>query len=376
MSTHSRTNPFICTILDRYLLNKPGSGKETFHISLDISKGSLPFQVGDSVAIYPDNDAELVDGIIGLLKFSADHMVLDRSENPFTVREFLLKKANISKCTSNFLKMLKDNGVQSALLAQLLTPEGKPQAVEFLQTHQLYDILKAFPDSAISPQQLCSALLPMMPRFYSVASSPKQFPKEVHLTVASLVYETAGGPRKGVGSHFLGHTAVPSETQIPIYVQPSNGFTIPENPNAAVIMIGPGTGIAPFRAFLQERMSLGHEGKNWLFFGERNRSTDFYYEEYFLSLEKEGRLQLDLAFSRDTAEKVYVQHLLWEKRKAIWEWLQNGAYFYVCGDAEKMAKDVDITLQRIAQDTGLTEEASREWLKALRKSRHYLQDVY
>ena len=213
----------------------------------------------------------------------------------------------------------------------------------------------------------------MMPRFYSVASSPKLFKHEIHLTVASLVYETAGGPRRGVGSHFLGHTAVPFETSIPIYVQPSNGFTLPADPDASIIMIGPGTGIAPFRAFLQEREALGASGRNWLFFGERNRETDFYYEDYFRSLKN---LRLDLAFSRDSAEKVYVQHKLWENRADIWNWLQNGAYLFVCGDADKMAKDVDLTLLRIGQDAGLAEEDSREWLKALRKSRHYLQDVY
>lgn len=376
MSIHSRTNPFFCTIKERYLLTKPGSSKETFHIALDISEGILPFHVGDSIAVFPDNDAELVDAIIRELGFAPDVRVTDRSENSFELREYLLKKANISKCTTSLLRILKDTGEHAELLSQLLTPEGKPQAMEFLHKHQLFDILAKFPNSEISPQQLCCTLLPLMPRFYSVASSPNQYPREIHLTVASLTYATAGGARKGAGSHFLGHFAIPFETRIPIYVQPSNGFTLPEDPNAAVIMVGPGTGIAPFRAFLQDRMALRHQGRNWLFFGERNRATDFYYDEYLLTLEKTGHLTLDLAFSRDETEKVYVQHRLWEKRAEIWAWLQKGAYLFVCGDAEKMAKDVDVTLQRIAQDAGFTEEASRQWLKDLRKSRHYRQDVY
>jgi sulfite reductase (NADPH) flavoprotein alpha-component len=354
---------------ERYLLNKPGSTKETYHIVLDTSGMNIPFKVGDSIGIFPDNDEELVDQIIKALGCKPNVTVLDRAQNAFSLRDYLLKKANISKCTSVLLKNI-------SATEKLLAPEGKAQLVEFLQTHQLVDILHAFPGSSISPQQLCSILLPMMPRFYSIASSDKMFKDEIHLTVASLTYETAGGPRRGVGSHFLGHSAIPLQTPIPFYVQPSNGFTLPDDPNAAIIMIGPGTGIAPFRAFLQERMALAHPGPNWLFFGERNRATDFYYADYFQSLEKEGRLRLDLAFSRDTAEKTYVQHLLWNNAQAIWDWMQKGAYLFVCGDAEKMAKDVELTLLRIAQQAGLSEEASREWLKALRKNRHYIQDVY
>jgi len=202
------------------------------------------------------------------------------------------------------------------------------------------------------------------------------FPNEIHLTVASLTYPTIHGPRRGVGSQFLCHLA-PLSSTIPLYVQSSNGFTLPEDPSAPVILIGPGTGIAPFRAFLQERMARQHEGRNWLFFGERNRTTDFYYEDYWLALEQQGRLRLSLAFSRDSVEKTYVQHRLFEERAAIWDWLEQGADLYVCGDATKMAKDVEATLLRIAADRGkLIEEDSRAWLKALRKQRRYLQDVY
>jgi sulfite reductase (NADPH) flavoprotein alpha-component len=376
MSMHSRTNPYLCKILNRFLLNKEGSTKETYHVSLSVKGSELPFLVGDSIAIYPDNDKGLVDEVIASLSLSPDQEVLDRSGTPFTLQNFLLKKANISKCSSNLLKNLKENGVRSDRLTYFLSAEGKVDSVPFLQSHQLVDILRVFPDSTLSAQQLCSSLLPMMPRFYSVASSPSMYADQVHLTVASLIYETAGGPRRGIGSHFLGHSAIINETTIPVYVQSSHGFTLPEDPNASIIMVGPGTGIAPFRAFLQEREAKGHLGSNWLFFGERNRSTDFYYEDYFLQLERLGKLRLDLAFSRDTSEKVYVQNKLWDSRKDIWACLEKGAYLYVCGDAEKMAKDVDLTLLRIAQDAGLTETDSGEWLKSLKKSRRYLQDVY
>jgi sulfite reductase (NADPH) flavoprotein alpha-component len=327
---------------------------------LDIQGSELSFKVGDSVAIFPANDLTTVDEIIERLQ----------GEN---CRDFLLYKANICKCTSALLKLLEQRGGGEWLTALL---EDKPRLLEFLQTHHLIDILKAIPDANPSPEELCEKLLPLMPRFYSIASSPKMFPHEIHLTVASLIYPTAHGNRRGVGSHFLCHYADTS-TSIPLYVQPSNGFTLPADSDASIILIGPGTGVAPFRAFLQERIALQHEGRNWLFFGERNRSTDFYYADYWLELEKQGHLRLSLAFSRDSQEKTYVQHLLWEQRDAIWDWIQSGAYLYVCGDASKMAKDVDATLLKIVSDQGgMIEEDARAWLKALRKERRYLQDVY
>jgi sulfite reductase (NADPH) flavoprotein alpha-component len=322
--------------------------------------------VGDSIGVFPDNDPAIVDQI---LEITGNEPIFDRRSNASLMfRDFLLQKANLSKCTSNLLKLIPSDKVSHLL-------ENKTDLQSFLGNHHLIDILQRF-SPAPSPQEIASALLPLMPRFYSIASSPKMFPDQIHLTVASLSYPSAGGIRRGVGSHFLCHQAGPA-TPIPIYVQPSNGFTLPEDPDASIILIGPGTGIAPFRAFLQERTYLQHKGRNWLFFGERNRATDFYYGDYWLELQQQGRLCLDLAFSRDTAEKIYVQHLLWEQRAQIWDWIQNGAFLYVCGDAEKMAKDVDATLQKIAHDQGgFIEEDAREWLKTLRKNRRYLQDVY
>jgi sulfite reductase (NADPH) flavoprotein alpha-component len=360
LSIHTKTNPYYAYLRERQLLNKAGSSKETYHLVLEVDCSQIPFNVGDSVAIFPENDLSTINDIIR--KISGE-----------SCREFLLRKANICKCTSALLKLLQERGGGQDITALL---EDKPRLLEFLQSHHLIDILKAFPNARPSPQELCEKLLPLMPRFYSIASSPKMFPQEIHLTVASLTYPTVHGPRRGVGSHFLCHHAN-EKTPIPLYVQPSNGFTIPSDPDAPMILIGPGTGVAPFRAFLQERMALRHKGANWLFFGERNRASDFYYEDYWLELEKQGRLRLDIAFSRDTAEKTYVQHKMWEQRMSIWEWIQNGAYIYVCGDASKMAKDVDSTLQRIGCDQGrMIEEDARLWLKALRKERKYLQDVY
>ena len=374
MSIHSRTNPFQARIKERYLLNREGASKETFHIALELDGNKLPFQVGDSIAIFPENDPKLVRSILHTLQLTGSEDLFDpRTKTTLPIVDFLRHKANLSKCTSSFLKMMKERGAEG--LDDLLAPENKSRLAECLQTHHLGDLLRIFKGSRLSAQDL-TTLLPLMPRFYSIASSPRMHPEEIHLTVASLSFKAHGETRYGVGSHFLCQMAKISETPIPLYVQPSNGFSLPE-PDASMIMIGPGTGIAPFRAFLQERIALQHKGRNWLFFGERNRSTDFYYSDFFLELVKQNRLRLDLAFSRDQAEKVYVQHKLWEERASVYEWLQSGAYLYVCGDAEKMAKDVDLTLQRIVQDQAqMGEEDARYWLKKLRQSKHYLQDVY
>ena len=344
-------------MLERVLLTKPGSTKRTYHLALRIDPLALPFVVGDSIGVLPENTPTTVEAIIQAIGVDPMTQVLDTRANvhlPFI--EFLLHKANLAKCTSTLLKRLSDTAPP-----------------DLLKTHELIDLLRQYPNAALSAQELSACLLPLMPRFYSIASSIHMFPHELHLTVAELTYPIHGEIRHGVGSHFLCHRA----HELPIYVQPSNGFTIPKDGSAPMILIGPGTGIAPFRAFLQERIALGHSGKNWLFFGERNRATDFYYQDYLEELEAQGRLRLDLAFSRDTQEKTYVQHRLWHQRVDLWSSLQDGAFLYVCGDAEKMAKDVEATLMRIASDQGgLTEEKSREWIKAMRKTRRYLQDVY
>ncbi len=372
MSIYSRTNPYSAKIKKRFLLNQAGSSKETYHIELS---AQIPFQVGDSIGIYPINHQPLVRSILKILKLTGAEPFFDsRSNTTLTIFDFLLHKANLAKCTSTFLKMMKDKGATG--LDTLLIAENKAKLSEVLQTHHLADLLIAFPGAHLSAQDLAS-LLPLMPRFYSIASSPTMYPEEIHLTVASLSYQVRGEPRYGVGSHFLCQTAEIEKTPIPIYVQPANGFTLPSDPNASIILIGPGTGVAPFRAFLQERLALQHSGSNWLFFGERNQATDFYYADFFLELERQDRLRLDLAFSRDQNEKIYVQHRLWEQRASLFDWIQNGAYIYVCGDAEKMAKDVELTLIQIAKDQGsLIEEDARAWLKTLRQQKRYLQDVY
>jgi sulfite reductase (NADPH) flavoprotein alpha-component len=351
---YSRTQPYIARIKERTLLTGPTSSKQTFHIVLDISGAPFPFKVGDSIGVIPTNDPAIVDKILHLCNATGFEEVFDpRTNTPYLFRDYLLHKANISRLNTTLLKLFHLEKTEASLL-------------EILEQHKC----------TVSPGELCKPLMPLMPRFYSIASSPRVFPDEIHLTVVITHYTINGRTHTGVGSHFLCQQAAIESTPIPIYVQPSHHFTLPHEA-AAIILIGPGTGIAPFRAFLQERLATQAPGLNWLFFGERNRATDFYYSDYWLELEAHGRIRLDTAFSRDQAEKIYVQHKMLEQKKSLWSWLQQGSYLYVCGDAQRMAKDVDATLQQIAREEGnLNEEEARKYIKSLRTEKRYLLDVY
>ena len=370
MSIFTRTHPYTARIKERYLLSGPSSTKKTYHVVLSVDQ--IPFKVGDSIGVLPQNDPMIVSTLLHRLHCSGKEEVFDsRSATQTTLAEFLTNKANLSKTNSQFIKLLQTHGEP---LESLL--ENKGELNLFLQTNNVLDILKKFPKTTPSPQEFVSSLMPLMPRFYSIASSDKVHPNEIHLTVAFLTYKAATEIRHGVASHFLCELAEIEKSPIPIYVQPSNGFTIPA-PDASMILIGPGTGVAPFRAFLQERLAQNAKGRNWLFFGERNRSSDFYYQSFFIELVKKNFLRLDTAFSRDQAEKLYVQHKLLENAASVWDWIQSGSYLYVCGDAEKMAKDVDAALQLIVKEQGnVSEEEARLYLKRLRSEKRYVLDVY
>lgn len=367
----TRAHPYLARIKERYLLTKPGSTKRTYHVSLELPH-PLPFSVGDSIGVLPENDPQEVAAILEALKLTGSEPIFDaRASKECLFGEFLLTKANLSRVTSGFLKLFLQRGEP---LQELL--ENKAELNQYLQSNSLLDILKQYLQIRLSAQEVASSLMPMMPRFYSIASSPKVFSNEIHLTVAYLTFECKGEIRHGVGSHFLCEMAEIESTPIPIYVQPSHGFTLPAK-EASIILIGPGTGIAPFRAFLQERIASSAPGRNWLFFGERNQATDFYYKDFFLELVKQNNLRFDAAFSRDTKEKIYVQHKLQEHAASLWEWIESGAYLYICGDAEKMAKDVDAALQKIVREQGrMSEEDARIFLKRLRTEKRYLLDVY
>lgn len=344
---------FTAKIKERWKETKAGSTKSTFHLTLDTIGSDLSYKVGDSVAIYAPNDPVLVQRIIQALRVDPDTLV---SQHNLTLYKFLETKANLAKVTT-------------ALLKQFEAP--------LVPGMDLLDLAEQFGDRPFNLSDLISALPPLLPRFYSIASSQRFHPNEIHLLVALTSFQHGQEVRYGVASHFLCNRAEIEETSISFYIQPTPHFTLPSNHDTPIIMVGPGTGVAPFRAFLQERLHHNAPGKNWLFFGERNQKTDFFYEEFWTSLATEQKLSLDLAFSRDADEKLYVQHKLLEKGAEIWNWLEEGALFYVCGDADPMAKDVEAALHQTFMTHGnLSIEEARAYIKQLRREKRYLADVY
>lgn len=331
------------SIKERYRLNHASSEKETYHIVLDLADHPLAYSVGDCVGIYPTNDPAEVAHLLKLLQASGQEIVTDRKGKSSTLLSLLSERANLSKITQKLCATL---GVAEKESLLALLQETGPAL----------------------PQLLADHLLPLMPRLYSIASSMKEVGAEIHLTIKVT----------GTCSDFLCHRAPLHEPLIPIYLHKAKDFTLPTESHAKpIIMIGPGTGIAPFRGFMQERLKTQAHPQNWLFFGERSHVTDFYYQDYWKTLEKQGMLRLETAFSRDQAEKVYVQHKMLQFSKELWNWLEKGAYLYVCGDASRMAKDVETTLLTIFEkEGGQSPEMAKQTLKTLRKEKRYLRDVY
>ena len=290
-----------------------------------------------------------------------------------------LKDALISRFACTVLSKIQNKKfnelAQVSALDDLLKIENKEALIEYMWGRELIDLFKEYPQGELSVEDFVGLLRPMPPRLYSIASSLSTHHEEVHLTVAVVRYDTHGRKRKGVCSSYLAERVGDS---IPCYFHPNKNFKLPEESDKPIIMVGPGTGIAPFRAFIEERKAIGATGKNWLFFGDRSYKTDYLYGNEWESYQRDGLLnRLDLAWSRDQDKKVYVQHKMLEKGAELWNWLDNGALFYVCGDASRMAKDVDHALRTIAQEQGsMSEEDSATWVKSLQKEKRYLKDVY
>jgi sulfite reductase (NADPH) flavoprotein alpha-component len=372
---YDRLNPYQSKIVERYRLNKEGSTKETWHVALDLKGSGISYRPGDSIAIYSQNHPHLVTGILASLAYTGSEEVLDsRTNKTDSIKEWLSSRANLSKPTKKLLVELAAR-TKDETLSSLLQPELEAALDTFLESWNVPELLSSY-QVAFSAQELTQLIAPMLPRFYSIASSQRHVPEIIHLTVSHVRYTVQGKPRLGVCSHFL--CDMEHDGPVPIYVQPTRDFLLPEDNQQPIIMIGPGTGVAPFRAFMQERIHRGeYTRKNWLFFGERHSAFDFFYEEYWQELVANDQMQLDAAFSRDGHEKVYVQHKMWENREKLWAWIQEGAKIYVCGDASSMAKDVDACLQKIISTVGaLSEEQTRAYMTALRKEKRYLRDVY
>lgn len=378
---YTKDHPFIAKIKERYSLCQQGSAKNTQHIVLDLAGSGLHYEVGDSIGVWPVHDPLLVQSILSAMGASGEESVQDkRSGVAWALREYLARKANLSDISRKMLQSIHDrqtNPEKRLALELLLKDENHHLLKEYAASIDLLDLLEQQPEVKFTPQELVNLLMPLMPRFYSIASSKNVVGEEVHLTVALKQFSTDQRKRVGVCTHFLCNLAPKNEACIPVYVHPHKGFTLPQDPNSSLIMIGPGTGIAPYRAFMQERESRSDMGKNWLFFGEWNRSRHFFYEDYWKSLEAQGKIKIDAAFSRDQEHKIYVQHKMAENGPELFQWLENGAYFYVCGDATRMAKDVEEALHKILQKHGaLDEEGSKAYIKRLKLEKRYLRDVY
>jgi len=374
---YTRTNPFPATMLVNRRLSGPESEKDTRHFELDLTGWGLSFEVGDSVGVCPTNDPDLVDGIIRALGATGNEKVRRLKGEPTTLREALLRDFSITQPTPKFLKAIAHRADAAPTLHYLLAPDRKQDLQQYLWGMEVIDFLIEHPSVRFTAEEFVGLLSKLQPRLYSVASSLKAFPDQVHLIVDVVRYESNGRLRKGVASSFLAERA----DDVPVPVFPSNAkhFHLPENPDTPIIMVGPGTGVAPFRAYLQERQVTGAKGKNWLVFGAQHVNCDFAYEEDFDTFMKEGILtRLDCAWSRDQAQKVYVQHKLAENAAEIWKWIDaEGAQFFVCGDARRMAKDVDAILRKIVQEQGgKSVDQANEYVEKLKSEKRYKRDVY
>jgi sulfite reductase (NADPH) flavoprotein alpha-component len=369
-----KSNPFPARLLKNVLLNQPGSSKEVRHYEISLAGSGLAYEAGDALGVVPVNCPELVDDLLAALKCHGDEPVkIDETEVP--LREALTRHYEITKPTQELIAVVGERGFANGL-SPLLAPDHRDDLKRWIFGRDVLDVLGLLP-VPMPLAELLPLLRKLSPRLYSISSSPKAHPGEVHLTVSSVRYESHGRPRKGVASTFLADRVGDAEF-IKVFVQQSHGFRPPKNGDAPMIMVGPGTGIAPFRAFLEERAATDAKGKNWLFFGDQKRSADFLYEEQLTAWRKNNFLtRLDLAFSRDQAEKIYVQDRMNENAAELWSWLEAGAHFYVCGDASRMAKDVDAALHKVIETAGgKNSDEAKAYVAKLISDKRYQRDVY
>ena len=382
-SVYSKDRPFPAKLTENRLLSRPGSAKETRHFVVDLRGSGLHYKAGDSLGIFASNRTSEVNEILQRLGATGEELVAPASlklPSPAPLRELLTEKLALSKPTRKIVEALAAKAInadEKAKLAGLLAPESKDMLGAFLEQREFVDLLAEFPSARLTPQEFVDHLRKLMPRLYSIASSAKLHPSDVHLTVAIVRYETNHRQRVGVCSTFLADRARVGTTIVPVFVSESH-FAPPDDLTKDIIMVGPGTGIAPFRAFLQERVATAATGRNWLFFGDQKRGTDFLYEEEWQHyLARKQLTRLDTAFSRDQLLKVYVQDRMRENAAELWSWLKGGAHFYVCGDAKRMAKDVDTALHDIiAAQGGMSNAQAAEYVKQMKKDKRYQRDVY
>jgi sulfite reductase (NADPH) flavoprotein alpha-component len=373
---YDRKNPFKAKLIASCVLNKPGSAKETRHIEISLEGSGLSYEVGDALGVVPTNCPMLASEILELLGCDGEEAVPDADGIETSLRHALQHSYQITQPTLSFVQeVARRSPATCSEWAALLGEDKKSDFERFLHGREVIDFLK-FAPGKFAPKEFVALLRKLQPRLYSISSSPKAHPGEVHLTVGAVRYESHGRTRKGVCSTFLADRVEAGGT-VPVFVQTSHGFRLPTDPTTPIIMVGPGTGIAPFRAFLEERRAIGATGKNWLFFGDQQRACDFLYEEELIAMQRDGFLRLDLAFSRDQAEKIYVQHRMLENAADLWKCLEEGAHFYVCGDAKRMARDVDAALHEVVQRAGgKSPDVAAAYVQNLKSTKRYQRDVY
>jgi sulfite reductase (NADPH) flavoprotein alpha-component len=369
----TREQPFHAELLQNQPITGRGSSKDIRHIEISLEGSQLSYKPGDSLGVWPTQSDALVQSIIATLQLNADEKV-EIANTSRSVKEWLGRYRELTQLTKPFLVAHAELGASDEL-KHILQPEQHEQFKQLLETRQLIDVLKKYP-APWSAAALIKALRPLTPRLYSIASSQTAVDNEVHLTLANVAYTHDGEERWGVASNFI--SGLREGDKLPIFIEENTRFRLPADTARDVIMIGPGTGIAPFRAFVQERSATGASGRNWLFFGNPHFHSDFLYQTEWQAALRNGNLtRLDLAFSRDQEQKIYVQDKLLERATDLYDWIQSGAHIYVCGDANHMAKDVHQTLLRIAQaEGGLDAEQAKTWLDDLASQGRYARDVY
>jgi sulfite reductase (NADPH) flavoprotein alpha-component len=367
----SRAHPAEATFLSRTLLNKPGSGKETWHVEFDIAATGLEYAVGDSFGLFPANDFTLVEAVLDAIDAPADFPIGGR-----TLRDVLTDGVSLSPAPDMLFQLISYlTGGERRQKAQALAEGGDPDGDA--ETLDVLAALEKFPGVRPDPEAFVESLDPLQPRLYSIASSPRVDPSRIALTVDAVRYRVGARTRLGVASTFLAGR-MPPGSQIKAYVQKAQGFGLPADPAVPTIMIGPGTGIAPFRAFLHERMAVKAPGRNWLFFGHQHSRYDFFYQDELAGMKAAGVLtRLTLAWSRDSEQKIYVQHRMREVGRDLWAWIAEGAHIYVCGDAKHMAKDVERALVDVVATFGVrTPDQAIAFVSDLKKAGRYQTDVY
>ncbi len=373
-ATWSRKNPFPARLITNRRLSAEGSGKDVRHFEISLAGSGLAYEVGDALGVIPSNCPVLVGEVLTAIGCDGEEAV-KTADGELSLRLALTQHFDITKPSQELLGAVAKNS-PGAVFAPLLDAARKDDLKKWLYGREIMDVLGCL-TTPFPAQEFVALLKKIAPRLYSISSSLKAHPDEVHLTVAAVRYDAHGRSRKGIASTFLADR-VGETGDVPVYIQPSHGFKPPVNSDTPMIMVGPGTGIAPFRAFLEERLATGAKGRNWLFFGDQKRATDFLYQEQLEGWVKDGHLtRLDLAFSRDQAEKIYVQSRMLEAAAELWSWLEAGAHFYVCGDASRMAKDVDAALHTIIETAGgKSSGEAKAYVERLKSEKRYQRDVY